>query len=106
MPEPPIDLTHLGLFTAGDAALEGELLALFLSNAAGYLARLTAAPDAQAWREASHGLKGSALGVGAARVAALAGAAERHGQGDAGRALLVQLEDALAEVRAFADNRK
>ena len=68
----PVDLTHLGLYTVGDAALERELLALFLSNAGGYLARLTAAADAQAWIESAHGLKGSALAIGATKVAELA----------------------------------
>jgi HPt (histidine-containing phosphotransfer) domain-containing protein len=106
MSEPPIDLTHLGLYTAGDTALERELIALFLSNAAGYLARLTAAADGQAWHDAAHGLRGSALGVGAAKVAALAAVAERQGPGTAGRAMLIPLEDALDEVRAFADSRK
>jgi HPt (histidine-containing phosphotransfer) domain-containing protein len=105
MHEPPIDLTHLARYTAGDAALERELLALFLSNAAGYLARLIAAADGPTWLESAHGLKGSALSIGATKVAALAAAAEQHGLGDAGSALLAQLEAALAEVRAFAANR-
>jgi HPt (histidine-containing phosphotransfer) domain-containing protein len=102
----PIDLTHLGLYTGGDAALERELLELFLGNATGYLALLAAAADDQAWRRAAHSLKGSALGVGAPKVAMLATAAEGLGRGDAGYAVLVELEDALSAVRSFAARRR
>ncbi|HUN50631.1 MAG TPA: Hpt domain-containing protein [Candidatus Sulfotelmatobacter sp.] len=105
MSDAPIDLAHLGRYTAGDARLERELLDLFVRTAGDCLARLDAAPDARAWAEAAHGLRGAALGIGAARMAVLVARAEACGPGAAGREVLPALAAALAEVQAFAAGR-
>jgi len=73
---PPIDLAHLDRYTAGDAALERELLDLFRDNAEAYLAQLANAESDEAWHRAAHTLKGAARGIGAGRIAELAQAAE------------------------------
>lgn len=73
---PPIDFAHLGRYTAGDDALERELLDLFRDNTETYLAQLAAAPTDEAWYRAAHTLKGAARGIGAGRIAELAQAAE------------------------------
>jgi HPt (histidine-containing phosphotransfer) domain-containing protein len=103
----PIDLAHLGRYTAGDAGLERELLDLFVRTAGDCLARLNAAADdARAWAEAAHGLRGAALGIGAAKMAALVARAEACGPGAEGRAVLAALAAALAEVQAFVAGRR
>ncbi|MGH6879092.1 MAG: Hpt domain-containing protein [Rhizomicrobium sp.] len=64
----PIDLAHLARYTGGEAALDAEVLNLFVQQGAHALARLhslLAAPDSKTWRETLHTLKGSAMGVGA-----------------------------------------
>ena len=101
----PIDLAHLGRYTAGDARLERELLELFVRSAGDCLARLAAAAETRAWGEAAHSLRGAALGIGATRMAALAATAETLGPGEAGRDTLAALAAALAEVRAFVAAR-
>ena len=100
---PPIDLAHLDRYTAGDAALERELLDLFRDNAEAYLAQLATANDDEAWHRAAHTLKGAARGIGAGRIAELAQAAEglTGARGDAaGRArALKRLRAATAVLR-------
>src|SRR5580692_11691947 len=68
--EPAIDLVHLARETDGDAALEAELLALFDRQSANLLAQLAVDGDARA--DIAHNLRGSALAVGAGRVASAA----------------------------------
>jgi len=68
--EPAIDLVHLARQTDGDAALEVELLALFDRQSANLLAQL--AVDGAARADIAHKLRGSALAVGAGRVASAA----------------------------------
>ena len=68
--EPAIDLVHLARQTDGDAALEAELLALFDRQSANLLAQLAVAGAARA--DIAHKLRGSALAVGAGRVASAA----------------------------------
>jgi len=76
--EPAIDLVHLARQTMSDAALEIELLALFDRQSAKIAAQLTGAePCAPAARaELAHRLRGSALAIGAGRVARAARACE------------------------------
>ena len=78
-PDRAIDLVHLARQCLGDKALEHELLGLFERQAAQIVARLAqAAPAASAKARAdlAHALKGSALAVGANRVARAAAAYE------------------------------
>lgn len=72
----PIDRAHLARYTMGDRDLELEVLHLFAQQAEKCVATMLHATTAQAWRDAAHGLKGSASAVGAWNVANLAYAAE------------------------------
>ncbi len=78
-PQSPFDLVLLSRQTAGDDALERELLAMFGTQAAEILTRLDAArqlaaPQLQA--DLAHRLRGSALAVCALDVADHAGLLE------------------------------
>jgi HPt (histidine-containing phosphotransfer) domain-containing protein len=76
--EPAIDLVHLARQTEGDAELEAELLALFDRQSANLLAQLAVDGAVRAGRaEIAHQLRGSALAVGAGRVASAAETLER-----------------------------
>jgi HPt (histidine-containing phosphotransfer) domain-containing protein len=66
--EEPIDFTHLFCMTLGDHGLEREVLALFDRQADMLLPRIRrGAPDMAA--ASAHTLKGSAVGIGAFKVA-------------------------------------
>lgn len=103
--EPLLDRAHLGRQTFGDEDLAREVLALF----AGQCERLApgiADPGLDRTRRAdlAHTLKGSALGVGAMRVATLAGRTEtalRDGDDAALRSLDAELERAVRETLAL-----
>jgi HPt (histidine-containing phosphotransfer) domain-containing protein len=104
--EPAIDLVHLARQTGGDAALEAELLALFDRQAAGLLAQLRAdGPVRAGSAEIAHKLRGSALAIGAGRVAGAAqilealASSDRAGAHERERAL-GGLAAAVAEARA------
>jgi HPt (histidine-containing phosphotransfer) domain-containing protein len=83
-----VDRANLARFTLGNAALEREVLELFAAQAPLYLQSLRQAPTSRAWKEAAHTIKGSALAVGAWRLARFAEMAEK---------LDVEAEMALAE---------
>ena len=71
--EPAIDRVHLARQTDGDAALEIELLALFDRQAGSLLAELSNEGSARRCRaDMAHKLRGSALAIGAGRVAGAA----------------------------------
>jgi HPt (histidine-containing phosphotransfer) domain-containing protein len=95
----PIDLAHLKRMTLGDAALEREVLALFLGQSARLSGALTTLPvEAGA---IVHTLKGSARAIGAMRVAECASALEvAIGKGEDPTARLRELADAVTEARA------
>jgi HPt (histidine-containing phosphotransfer) domain-containing protein len=102
----PIDLVHLARQTDGDADLETELLAMFEAQAAKLGARLML-PDvgAQAKADIAHRLRGSALAIGAHRVAAAAERTESHfaklaDSGESRSDPLAELQAAVAEARA------
>jgi HPt (histidine-containing phosphotransfer) domain-containing protein len=95
----PIDFDHLQRMTLGDAAIEQEVLTMFLAQSATLVHTLAAIPaDANAL---AHTLKGSARAIGAFAVA---DAAERLEMvlagGSDSTAALVRLGDAVAEARA------
>src|ERR1041385_1297905 len=71
----PIDTAHLSRMTLGEQSLEREVLELFDRQAAMLLNRIHGAAPAVA-RASAHTLKGSALGIGAWRVARAAEAVE------------------------------
>ena len=107
--DPPLDLVHLARQCLGDHELEAELLQLFRLQAPALTARLSGSPhlslDAKA--KIAHTLRGSALAVGAGRVASaawrieeLASAAgdQRSAEGLAIAALQSAVAEALAEI--------
>ena len=104
--DPAIDLVHLARQTYGDIALEAELLAMFDAQAAKIAARLHQDElGARALANLAHQLKGSALAVGAHRVALSAEAVEKHfgrlaAGGAASEAPLGPLNRAVEEARA------
>jgi HPt (histidine-containing phosphotransfer) domain-containing protein len=95
----PIDFEHLQRMTLGDAGLEQEVLAMFLSQSARLVATLAAMPsDAAAL---AHTLKGSARAIGAFAVAEAASRLEAViGSGSDARASLAELGDAVSLTRA------
>ncbi len=87
-----IDLDHLSRMTLGERSLEREVLALFGRQAEILLPRMQAGSPTLAAATA-HTLKGSALGIGAWRVARAAEAVEL-----AGAAKIESAIDALSEA--------
>ena len=78
MTEAVLNRAHLARYTAGDAALEKELFALFETQIETCLAKLETAQDAQTWTEAAHTLKGAARGLGAEALGEACAAAEHQ----------------------------
>jgi chemotaxis protein histidine kinase CheA len=108
-PNPPLDLVHLSRQCLGDRELETELLGIFRLQAPALTAQLSGSPclslDAKA--RIAHTLRGSALAVGAGRVAGAAWRIEElaFGGGDqsseeahAVAALLSAVDEAVAEI--------
>jgi hypothetical protein len=107
--EPPLDLVHLARQCLGDHELEAELLGLFRLQARALTGELSSSPllSLESKAKIAHRLRGSALAVGAWRVA---GATERiealaSAAGDlsleearAVDALLSAVAEALAEI--------
>src|ERR1700683_2156393 len=84
--DPPLDLVHLARQCLGDHELEAELLQLFRQQAPTLTARLSASPplSSDARAKIAHTLRGSALAVGAGRVAGAAWRIEGFGSGGGG----------------------
>jgi HPt (histidine-containing phosphotransfer) domain-containing protein len=72
----PIDLGYLARVTQGNRVLEREVLELFVGQLPVYVEQLRWADNQKDWRFAAHTIKGSALAVGAHRLADLAHLAE------------------------------
>lgn len=84
----PIDLDHLRRQTMGDAALQREVLALFLREMEEAQNRLAALRGADG-HALAHRIRGAASGVGATAVAAAAAALETAPESAALAAALV-----------------
>lgn len=93
----PVDLAHLSRQTMGDRDLEREVLSLFLHQAHIVGERMEGATP-QERTLLAHGLKGSARGIGAFRVADIADTVESD---PANTGNLRSLVEAIAEVRDF-----
>jgi HPt (histidine-containing phosphotransfer) domain-containing protein len=95
----PIDFEHLERMTLGDAAIEQEVLRLFLAQSAGLMDTLATLPaDASAL---AHTLKGSARAIGAFAVADAAARLEAAiAKGFDRSAALAELGEAVAQARA------
>lgn len=102
-PSRPVDLVHLSRYTLGERALEGEVLALFCTQADLCLERLGAPGGDQEWKEAAHTLKGSARAIGAWRVADTAERAEALSAvlAEDRAVALHELELAVREVQSY-----
>jgi len=102
--EPIVDLGHLCGFTDGDAQLERELAALYLSSADHYLAQMDEAlRTGDTWAGSAHALKGASNNLGARRIAQLALDAERTPPSET---QLAAIRHALEEVRRFFADRQ
>jgi HPt (histidine-containing phosphotransfer) domain-containing protein len=104
-----IDLDHLNRYTAGDRALNEEILQLFENQCVAMLARLEALAwegraNGKDWRELAHGLKGAARGVGAFALADVAAEAEKIPPDKAVAVEIVhRLKSNSDAVRAFVE---
>ena len=96
-----IDLAHLARMTLGERCLEDEVLALFDRQAAVLLARMGDSTPA-AVAAFAHTLKGSALGIGAWRVAEAADAVEMQ----ACRSSAAEIAAAVMRLAAAVDEAK
>lgn len=74
--EGAIDFDYLEHYVGGDRGIIREVLALFSDQARTVLPTLDPAGPRDQWRNAAHSLKGSALGIGAAALAAACNEAE------------------------------
>jgi HPt (histidine-containing phosphotransfer) domain-containing protein len=90
-----LDRAHFAHMTAGDRALQREIVGLFRDQAAGWDAALAAGSE---WRDAAHTLKGSARGIGLVKLAAACEAAEIEGE-----VALAGVRAALSEAMAALD---
>ena len=76
MTQAAVDFEHLKTYTAGDVAVEKEVLGLFVHQVELWIRMLEGSADDEIWRDAAHSLKGSARGIGAWKVAELCETAE------------------------------
>ena len=107
--DPPLDLVHLARQCLGDRELAAELLGLFRLQARALTAQLSGSErlSFEAKTKIAHTLRGSALAVGAGRVARAAGRIEELASAPSDRgsaeapaidALLSAVAEALAEI--------
>jgi HPt (histidine-containing phosphotransfer) domain-containing protein len=92
-----LDRAHFDHMTGGDFALQREVAGLFRGQVAGWEASLAAGD----WRTSVHTLKGSARGIGLAKLAAACEAAEAGGEAGL-PAVRAALTEALAALDQFA----
>lgn len=104
-----IDLVHLSKYTLGDRDLECELLGLFRSQSSVYMGRLETAGCLDEWKEAAHGLKGSAKGIGAWAIADHAETAEQmcsiepSDRDDALQSMRATVDETIAHIAVLLD---
>jgi HPt (histidine-containing phosphotransfer) domain-containing protein len=98
-----LDFEHLRLQTAGDVALQRELLALFETQCARLPPLIRGAGPPVQRADAAHKLTGSARAIGAWRLATVTERLEaslRNGEADAALApILALLDETLAATR-------
>jgi len=103
--DPPLDLVHLARQCQGDHELEEELLGLFRAQSCALAAQLSDSLHGTLESKAkiAHKLRGSALAVGARRVAGAARAVEEcaWAVGDRVRPTPKELADVTGAVRAL-----
>jgi hypothetical protein len=108
--DPPLDLVHLARQCLGDHELEAELLGLFRLQARALTAQLSGSPilSLESKAKVAHTLRGSALAIGAGRVASAASRIEELAsaagdQGLAGAHAIAALLSAVAEALTEID---
>src|SRR6187200_1434316 len=96
-----LDRDHLARMTFGDRGLEREVLQLFDRQSELLLDRMRASEPA-AIATLAHTLKGSAVGIGATRVASAAAEVEATAQAKSGESsrAIEELAQAVEEARA------
>ena len=103
----PVNRTYLARFTLGNEALEREVLELFAAQMPLYVEQLRAAAGNKEWKLAAHTIKGSAMAVGAQRLASLATFAEAlladHDTGRYERARQAAAEDVAVAAQEACD---
>jgi len=103
-----VDFSYLETYAAHDQGVIDEVLALFREQAALWMRLLTLDSPDQAWRDAAHTIKGSALGIGATELAeACANAEQAAGMSSVERIYRLDrvrnaLDAALADIAAYA----
>ena len=80
MTRPRFDRTHFDAMTGGDVGLGLEVLAIFRSQADMWGRLLSPSTDSQEWADASHTIKGAALGIGAFQLSDVCEIAEKRGR--------------------------
>ncbi len=71
-----VDFSWLEIQVGGDQGIVREVLSIFSEQARTVLQALDPSGSSDAWRQAAHSLKGSALGIGAGELAEACNAAE------------------------------
>ena len=106
-----VDFVHLEHYAGGDQALIEEVLGIFREQAEIWIQLLAPDAPAGAWKDAAHSLKGSALGVGAFKLAQACEAAEKVAGDEPGRrarlldAIRDAMDAALADIAAYQHER-
>lgn len=101
-----INLTIMKTFSEGDAAIEKQLIGMFITQSDGTMAKLETSVvvdgPCDEWVEAAHSLKGGAGGVGAETLRALCAQAQdmQDVSSAARRAILADIASLYAQVRA------
>jgi len=103
MTQTPIDFEHLRTYTAGDQAVEQEVLNLFVHQVELWVRMLEDSGDEESWRDAAHSLKGSARGIGAWLVAELCDRAEKLSQDASAAERSIVLGDIKAAISDVID---
>lgn len=101
--EPVIDRQALDRHTMGNEALQRELFMLYFDQAPIYLDQLDealASSDAEAWRQAAHGLKGASRALGFLKLAALSRQCEIS---PPSAQIVAELRAAIVETREGLD---
>lgn len=82
-----IDPDHVSVMTGGDPSLAIEVIDIFRQQTDVWARMLDASLPAKQWADAAHSLKGSALSMGAVRLAEACAKAEKLGRRDAEQAV-------------------
>jgi HPt (histidine-containing phosphotransfer) domain-containing protein len=102
-----LDWEHLSQYTMDDEVLAAEIVGLFLVQMPSTLAMLRSAASPEDWKLATHTLKGSAMAVGAMRIARFAAELEKLdiAESKTRQPLLAALDAEIAAVREAVQSR-